>query len=142
MTESCFPICQNFQHSKHSQPVRTAFVREDTSSSKPDPAEVTMLVARVASIPSATLAVKLHEAGKEVSDMICMQCCRSCRSTDPTVAVPLCSHPKYDMEASRQISWKHQTCFCWSSKNETRDLSWALRVFTQPKPGDHLLSSE
>ena len=53
-----------------------------------------MLVAGVTSIPSETLAVKLHEAGKEVSDMICMQCCRSCRSTDPTVAVPLCGYPK------------------------------------------------
>ena len=94
MTESCFPNCQNFQHSKHSQPVRTAFVREDTSASKPDSAEVTMLVARVTSIPSETLAVKLHEASKEVSDMIRMQCCRSCSPTDPTVAVPLCGYSK------------------------------------------------
>ena len=49
---------------------------------------------RVTSIPSETLAVKLHEAGKEVSDMICMQCCRSCSPTDPTVAVPLCGYFK------------------------------------------------
>ena len=97
MPESCFPNCQNCQHSKHSQPVRTAFVKKIRHEANQISAEVTMLVARVASIPSKTLAV-LHEAGKEVSDMICMQCCRSCRSTDPTVAVRFAAVLKYDIE--------------------------------------------
>ena len=88
MTESCFPNCQNCQHSA----TRANCFRHRRYVIKQT--EVTMLVAGVTSIPSETLAVKLHEAGKEVSDMICMQCCRSCSPTDPTVAVPLCGYFK------------------------------------------------
>ena len=98
---------------------------------------------------SKTLAV-LHEAGKEVSDMICMQCCRSYRSTDPTVAVRFAAVLKYDIEVlTVRSNWVCVFHLCSKALNEPLHCKNTVAMLQRVKschdltrrPSQHLLRS-